>query len=358
MYTYYGYVMRPKNEEIRTMKIRLNDYVLLAVWRLFALAALAYIPACAIAAQAYPPLKIDLNTQRIDGTDGYYVLGRTAVPDNRNAGFTANAGFVVTSEGVVVFDALGTPALGKALIAAVRERTSQPIRYVVVSHYHADHIYGLQAFRDETSALIIAQHKAWNYKGSLDAGKRLRQREQSLAPWVNDATRVIQPDLTFENDIVFKLGGKTFRVVYAGPAHAPDDSMMLVNPGGVLFAGDIVQNHRIPFMNSEEVNTSNWLAGLSKVLEMKPSHIIAGHGEPSDDPKAAIEFTENYIRFVRAQMKAAVQNWQPFEEAYQSVDWSRYSSMPAFEQTNRGNAYRVYLDMESSLLDDTDGASK
>lgn len=338
------------------MDIRLNDYVTRAALRLFVVATLLCAPALTHAAEAYPPLKIDLVPQRVKGTDTYYVLGRTAVPDNRNAGFTANAGFVVTSQGVVVFDALGTPALGKALIAAIRKRTSLPIRYVVVSHYHADHMYGLQAFRDETSALIIAQHQARNYKDSLDAGKRLRQREQSLAPWVNDATRVIQPDLTFENDIVFTLGGKTFRVVYAGPAHAPDDSMMLVNPGGVLFAGDIVQNHRIPFMNSDEVNTTNWLAGLDKVLEMKPSHIIPGHGEPSDDPKAAIEFTENYIRFVRAQMKAAVQNWQPFEEAYQSVDWSRYAAMPAFKQTNRGNAYRVYLDMESSLLDTNDGA--
>lgn len=333
----------------------MNNHMIRASGRRVAAGLCAWLflvagPSLAGTPNPYPPLHIKIQAQRVPGTDTYFVEGRTAVPDQRNEGFTSNAGFVITGHGVVVFDALGTPALGKALIAAIRARTHEPIRYVVISHYHADHMYGLQAFRDETSAIVIAENKTRQYRDSMDAGKRLKQRQQALAPWVNAETRIVQPDITFEKDLRFTLGNKRFHLIYAGPAHAPGDSMMMVSPSGTLFAGDIVQNHRIPFMNSDDVNTANWLKGLMTVLKMKPQHIIPGHGEPSDDPKAAIVFTRDYIRFVRSKMKAAVQQWEPFDTAYTDVDWSHYRNLPAFRQTNRGNAYRVYLEMQSALL--------
>ena len=76
----------------------------------------------------------------------YYVEGHAGVVSTASEGFNSNAGFVVTSQGVVLFDALGTPALGKRLREIVRATTSQPVRRIVVSHYHSDHFYGLQAF--------------------------------------------------------------------------------------------------------------------------------------------------------------------------------------------------------------------
>ncbi|MEY4213169.1 MAG: hypothetical protein RL458_1395, partial [Pseudomonadota bacterium] len=79
----------------------------------------------------------------------WMVQGDVGPVSAANQGFNANAGFVVTDEGVVVFDALGSPALGAALRARIREITPQPVRHVVISHYHADHFYGLQAFAPE-----------------------------------------------------------------------------------------------------------------------------------------------------------------------------------------------------------------
>src|SRR5690554_5921432 len=78
----------------------------------------------------------------------WYVLGKAGMASAANEGFMSNAGFVVTDEGVVVLDALGTPVLGEQLIAEIGKITDKPIRLVVVSHYHADHYYGLQAFPD------------------------------------------------------------------------------------------------------------------------------------------------------------------------------------------------------------------
>ena len=96
--------------------------------------------------------------------------------------------------------------------------------------------------------------------------------------------------------------------------------MMTVEPDGVLFAKDIVQNSRIPFMNSDDVNTSQWLKALDKVLQLQPKFILPGHGKPSAAAKEAIAFTRDYIIYVRGTMSKAVENWMDFDTAYDQTD--------------------------------------
>lgn len=289
------------------------------------------------------------------GAPIHYALGHTSVPSAANQGHTSNAGFVVTDEGVVVFDALGTPSLGRALLQKIRGVTDKPVKFVVVSHYHADHIYGLLAFRDETDAVILAQAKALDYTaaGNLDdeaAEPRLAQRREALAPWVNAETRIVLPGLVFRVAAELRIGAHQIQLIYAGPAHSMSDVMMFVLPERVLFAGDIVQNGRIPFMASAAVNTRNWLAGLDEVARLEPRFIIPGHGNPATSATEAIAFTDGYIRFVRRAMGEAVAQWTEFDAAYASTDWGAYQSLPAFAASNRGNAYRVFLDLEAETL--------
>lgn len=298
---------------------------------------------------AYPPISVPVQAQRLADTNAYYILGLSGVPGQDNEGMTSNGGFVVTKEGVIAFDALGTPSLGAAMIEEIRKVTDLPIRYVIVSHYHADHIYGLQAFRDHTEAEIIASAEAYEYIDSAISTDRLEQRREALAPWVDSATRIIAPDRTFEDELELELGGTKLTLKFVGPAHGPDDILMLVEPAGVLYVGDIVQTGRVPFLNTPDADTARWLESLEAVREMQPKYLVPGHGQVSDQAVADLDFTIRYIKFMREQMGAAVENWVPFEEAYEQVDWSEYENLPAFEESNKGNAYRVYLELESSL---------
>jgi glyoxylase-like metal-dependent hydrolase (beta-lactamase superfamily II) len=301
-------------------------------------------------AQDYPPLDDPIVFEQVPGAPVYYTVGKPGVPSLANEGHTSNAGYVVTFAGVVVFGALGTPSLGLAMLQDIRQRTDAPIRYNVVSHYHADHIYGLQAFRDYSDTIIIAQDRAREHKEENEetaderSSQRLEQRRQALAPWVNENTHVVPPDVTFNDRMT--LGGRRFRLIYAGPAHSASDIMMMVEPDGVLFAGDIVQNGRIPHMNSDDVNTGQWLAALSEVEKLDPKFIIPGRGRLSTAAKDAIAFTRDYVQYVRAAMGAAVQNWTDFDVAYRQTDWSKYDKLPAFDANNHGNAYRIYIEME------------
>ena len=129
-----------------------------------------------------------------------------------------------------------------------------------------------------------------------------------------------------------------------------EDVAVLVEPDGVLFAGDIVQNGRIPFIGSATVSTTHWLAELAAVAKMKPRFIVPGHGRTSTDPDAAIAFTRGYLEYLRKTMGKAVADWVPFDQAYQQTDWSRYSGLPTFDAINRGNAYRVFLEMEAEAF--------
>ena len=101
-------------------------------------------------------------------------------------------------------------------------------------------------------------------------------------------------------------------------------------------------------MNSDDVNTLQWLRALDEVMALKPNFIIPGHGMPSMAAKEAITFTHDYIAYVRDAMTKAVENWTDFDTAYDETDWTKYRNLPAFDNNNRGNAYRIYLELESS----------
>src|SRR5262249_14378436 len=125
---------------------------------------------CALPALALEPIKVS--------PSAYYIQGESGVPSIANRGHTSNAGFVVTSEGVVVFDSLGTPVLGRELVEAIRKVTAAPIRRVILSHYHADHFYGLAPLKD-AGAEIWAHAAARNVLQSDAVKLRLAERRET-----------------------------------------------------------------------------------------------------------------------------------------------------------------------------------
>ncbi len=300
----------------------------------------------------YGESTVDFDLHKVPNAPVYYVTGLAGVPGAENEGLTANAGFVVTDKGVVVYDALGTPILGYRLLMAIRKITNKPVTHVVVGHYHADHIYGLQAFKEHTKATIWAQKASNVYIGSYDAKQRLAQRREALFPWVDERTYVVEPDKTFLDRQIFDMGDTKVELIHAGPAHAPDDVIMIVRKYGVVFTGDLIFGGRLPFLGGDEVNTKNWLKGIEYLENIKPAprFVIPGHGKADTNPQESIAFTRDYIRYLRTQMGEAVQNLTQFKEAYTNTDWSKYKDVPTFEAANRGNAYQVYLEMESELF--------
>jgi glyoxylase-like metal-dependent hydrolase (beta-lactamase superfamily II) len=293
----------------------------------------------------YPPVGVDMTVKRVTD-DVYYVEGRPGTATDYE-GFVSNAGFVVTREGVVVFDALGSPSLAWELRQRIREVTDQPVIKVIVSHYHADHIYGLQVFQDE-GAEIVAPVESLDYLDSEVAAERLEERRFSLDPWVNDDTRLVRADVLLDADTTYEIGGKRFVVHYLGKAHSDGDMAMLVEPDNVLFSGDLIFEGRIPFVGSAD--TRQWLEDLEGMQTTGLTALVPGHGPVAQKPDEAIGLTREYLAFLREVMGSAVEDFTEFAVAYDAVDWSAWESLPAFEAANRINAYAVYLSMERESM--------
>jgi glyoxylase-like metal-dependent hydrolase (beta-lactamase superfamily II) len=273
----------------------------------------------------------------------WFVQGEAALGTPANRNFISNAAFVVTDAGVVVIDALGSPVLARELLQAIRQVTPKPVRQVIVTHYHADHIYGLQVFK-AAGAAVVAHRAALEYLNSDTAQRRLEASRMDLAPWVDDETALVPADRWIDADTVIELGGERFHVRHAGPAHTPEDLVVYAERAGVLFAGDLVFRGRIPFVG--QADSGGWITALGGLIALQPRLIVPGHGPVSSDPLPDLEMTRNYLLFLRRSMGEAAANLEPFEEAYARTDWSAFVGLPLFRVANRINAYNTYLLME------------
>ena len=280
--------------------------------------------------------------------DVWFVEGETEMGSSANRNFISNAAFVVTDAGVVVIDSLGSPALAEEMIAEIRRVTTQPIRYVIVTHYHADHIYGLQALK-AAGATILAHPSGREYLNSETARLRLEASRQELFPWIDETTRVLPADRWLEQeDLTLRVGSYDFRIRHVGPAHTPEDLVVYLPKREVLFSGDVVLRGRIPFVGGAD--SRQWIASLTQLIDFKPRLLVAGHGPVSTDPATDLTLTRDYLVHLRKTMAEAAEKLEPFDEAYEKADWSRFEKMPLFRAVNRMNAYNTFLLMEQQVL--------
>jgi glyoxylase-like metal-dependent hydrolase (beta-lactamase superfamily II) len=273
----------------------------------------------------------------------WFVQGEAALGSPANRNFISNAGIVDTPAGAVVVDALGSPTLADELIAEAVRLTGKPVRTVIVTHYHADHIYGLAAFR-ERGIEIVASHAARAYLNSDTAQRRLETSRSELAPWVDARTTLVPATRWIDGDTVIDLGGRRLHLRQAGPAHTPEDLVVMVEGVGVMFAGDLVFRGRIPFVG--QADSRHWIRSLDALIALQPRVVVPGHGPLSHEPVADLELTRDYLVHLRRAMGEAAANLEPFEEAYTRTDWSRFERLPLFRAANRMNAYNTYLLME------------
>jgi glyoxylase-like metal-dependent hydrolase (beta-lactamase superfamily II) len=301
---------------------------------LFALCA-----AVTVSVGAQPAVRAVEVAERIWAVQGEAALGSTA---NRN--FISNAGFVVGNDGVLVVDALGSPALASELLAEIRRVTPLPVRWVVVTHYHADHIYGLQVFR-AAGATVLAHADGRAYLNSDTARQRLEASRRDIAPWIDARTELVAADRWLTEPVTrLDLGALTVEVRHTGPAHTAEDLVVWVPQRGALFAGDLFFAGRVPFVG--QADSRRWIGALDGLLALRPRVVVPGHGSVSTEPAADIALTRDYLAYLRRTMGEAARNLEPFDEAYAKTDWSRWEAVPLFRAANRMNAYNTYLLME------------
>lgn len=273
----------------------------------------------------------------------WYVQGLSEMGSSANQNFISNAGFIVTSTSVVVVDALGSPALAERFVAEIRKVTPKPITHLILTHYHADHIYGLQVFK-ALGARIVAQQLGREYLNSETARLRLQASRTDLAPWIDENTHLVPADEWINGPTTLTVGDTQIQLIPVGPAHTQDDVVIWLPGRKVLYSGDLVFRGRIPYVG--DADSGHWIKALDDLLQLDVKAVIPGHGAISLDARKDMQFTRDYLAYLRKAMGQAAEDMTPFDEAYKATDWSPYQHMPLFDAANRMNAYNTYILME------------
>ncbi|WP_457600012.1 MBL fold metallo-hydrolase [Hydrogenivirga sp.] len=287
----------------------------------------------------------------------YGVFGVYEQVSYENRGFISNAYFVVTEEGVLVFDTLTTYELGKELVETIKGVTKEPIRFTVISHYHTDHFYGAGALKEAGSVLIahewaydyVSQPSSWNF---YEARKKLLKEHMK-------GTEMVTPDITITRDLDIHMGRLKVEVRHFCKAHTPGDIVAWVPEKKVLFSGDIVFDGRLPFLGSG--NSKGWLVCLEKILELDPDVLLPGHGKPmltKERIRDRVRWTYKYIDDLRKTIRRMIEEGRDIDyvrehinDALLEIDPS-YAQVPVFFDVNPVNAYYVYFEVENELLEE------
>lgn len=204
--------------------------------------------------------------------------------------FGANAGIIIGKDGIVVVETMVSAKEAKRFIRDIRAISRKPIRYVVNTHYHLDHVFGNSEFA-KLGAVIIAQE---NVKKAMEnsAGETLKNvRAYGLTPEDIKGTTVAYPVLTYGDRMTINIDGQQIELIHARHCHTDGDTLVYLPDKKVLFAGDILFTNYHPFL--AEGNIEEWAKELDDIKSMDAEKIIPGHGPLSG--KRDLEDMKEYI---------------------------------------------------------------
>lgn len=275
----------------------------------------------------------------------YAFIGETGGRTYDNEAMNANTGFVVTTDGVVVIDSGSTFQVGKAIHAAIRGVTQQPVK-LVINTGGQDHRWLGNSYFVTLGVPIIGHEKM--RADAEERGAMLLQSLQGELKEKLDGTTAVLPTETFATRKTLRVGATDFELIHTAPAHTPGDSLVWLPQTRTVFSGDIVFTDRLlgvlPFSN-----VAGSIAAFETLAALQPERIVPGHGAVCDLAKAKHD-TYDYLVRLYSHMKQAVDKGDDLQTAIRSLDLKAWASLPLFDLLNGGNASRAYLEAESAAF--------
>ncbi|MDO9599112.1 MAG: quinoprotein relay system zinc metallohydrolase 2 [Azoarcus sp.] len=313
----------------------------------FALAGLAVFGA--VHAQTTAPLPV------AEVAPGVFVhQGRHEENSVDNAGDIANIGFVVGERCVAVVDSGGTPAIGRALLAAIRQRTALPVCYVVNTHMHPDHVLGNAAFVDPAGsvrfvgsirlpAALSARTAVYQSAISLSTGEPCACTGGEGSEAAALEARPVPPDLLVDGEMSLDLGGRALHLRSWPTAHTDNDLTVFDEATATLWLGDLLFEERIPVVDG---SLRGWLAVLGELRTLPARHVVPGHGALDLRWPDALVPMERYLNGLVVEVRTALRARKSLAETVDAADPAQLTGWKLAEEYHRRNVTAAYVELE------------
>ena len=277
----------------------------------------------------------------VEVADGVYsAIGATQPYTYENSNHNNNLSFIVTSDGVLVFNAGGSYLVAKALHEEIKKITDQPVKYVVLENSQGHAILGSNYWKEQGAIIIahIEADKEIKHRGEDIYARTLRVQKEKII-----GTKIVFPDLTFKEKMPILMGSTNIQLMHIGASHSPDDIQLWLPEQKLLISGDTAFNERmLPIF--PHTNVAAWIETWDKIEALEPELIIPGHGEPTD-LATITKFTKDYLVYMRTEVEKVLDDDGGLYEAY-NIDQSMFRDRGTFRELHKQNAERIFKQME------------
>ncbi len=267
-------------------------------------------------------------------------VGEVALMTRENEGATANVGFIIGDDAVAVIDTGGSVREGDRLLAAIRARTDKPIRYVINTHGHPDHVFGNAAFVSDGTVFVghrnLPQALAVRGPFYTDAFRRI------MGEQLMEGVRMISPTLLVAGTTRLDLGSRPLTLKTWSTAHSDNDLTVLDERTGTLFAGDLVFLGHIPVLDG---SLRGWLKVTDELGSLPAQRVVPGHGPVSEWPAALVD-QRRYLAKLANDIRALIARGEPITAAAGTAAASEQPRWQLFGDYNARNATSAYSEIE------------
>ena len=274
----------------------------------------------------------------------YMVQGAAGEVGVDNLARIGNAGFIVGTTGVLAIDTGTSYRHGVALLAAIRRVTDKPVRLAVVTHTRQEFLFGATAFRERGIAIHMQQQAAALMQSRCE--RCLKTLNQLLGSAAMQGTAMFKPDLEFNQSHTIDAIGRQVQVLYYGHSSGPGDTAVLDLQSGVLFAGGLLDQLRIP--DVQDADLDGWSRALQALRELPIKAVVPGHGPVASGQ--LIDTTERYLTQLRARVLALLQSGAALSEVPDAAALTEFAGWDQYETIHRRNATVLFVRFEREEL--------